>query len=260
MAVKPGGGEAGRTAGGAWRHAIPALTLFTGTLFAASASTAHGTDLRGGSRTKVTELISQEQRRYQGSQGAYRRLHRQVDALGRQAGRRDARVQAAQEDADRLAVRSGFTALTGRAVRVSLDDAARDRRVPGNPSPDDLVVHQQDVQAVVNALWAGGATAMQIMDQRLISTSAVRCVGNTLVLQGVVYSPPFRITAIGVPERLRAALDASPEIQTYSQYVAEYGLGYTVKTLDKTTLPAYTGNATPKYATIPEPDGADIHP
>jgi uncharacterized protein YlxW (UPF0749 family) len=97
------------------------------------------------------------------------------------------------------------------------------------------------------------------MDQRLISTSAVRCVGNTLILQGVVYSPPFRITATGVPERLRAALGASPEIQIYRQYVDEYGLGYTVKTLQKTTLPAYTGNATPQYATT-EPNGADIHP
>ncbi len=255
MRLKPG---VERSRALTWRHAIPILTLFAGTLFTASASTAHGTDLRGGSRTKVTELIAQEQRGYQGSQEAYRRLHRQVDTLGRQAGRQDAGVRAAQQEADRLAALSGFSPVSGRAVRVSLNDAPRDRRVPGDPSPDDLVVHQQDVQAVVNALWAGGATAMQIMDQRLISTSAVRCVGNTLILQGVVYSPPFRITATGAPDRLRAALGASPEIQIYRQYVNEYGLGYTVQTLQKTTLPAYTGNATPKYAT--EPDGADIHP
>ncbi len=260
MTEKPGSDQAGTRKSVTWRHAIPLLTLFAGTLFAASASTAHGTDLRGGSRTKVTELIAQEQRRYQISQETYRRLHREVDELGRQAGRRDARVQAAQRAADSLAMRSGFTPVAGRGVRVSLDDAPRDRRVPGDPSPDDLVVHQQDVQAVVNALWEGGASGMQIMDQRLVSTSAVRCVGNTLILQGVVYSPPFRITATGVPDRLRAALNASPEIQIYRQYVAEYGLGYTVKTLQKTTLPAYTGNVTPKYATVPELPGADIHP
>ena len=56
---------------------------------------------------------------------------------------------------------------------------------------------------MVNALWSGGAEAMQIMDQRVIATSAVRCVGNTLILQGRVYSPPYTITAIGDPERLR---------------------------------------------------------
>ena len=89
-------------------------------------------------------------------------------------------------------------------MTVTLADAPRsaDRVLPEGTSPDDVVVHQQDVQAVVNALWAGGAEAMQIMDQRIVSTSAVRCVGNTLILQGRVYSPPYEITAIGDPERL----------------------------------------------------------
>jgi uncharacterized protein YlxW (UPF0749 family) len=245
MRVKPG----------VWRYAIPVLTLFAGALFAASGSTAHGTDLRGGDRTRVTELIAQEQRGYQDSQRRYQRLRREVDALGRLAGRRDARVDAAQRTADGLAPGAGLTPLTGLGVRVSLDDAPSDQ--PGHPSPDDLVVHQQDVQAVVNALWSGGAAGMQIMDQRLIATSAVRCVGNTLILQGVVYSPPFRITALGDPDRLRAALDASPELRIYRQYVAEYGLGYIVRTLDTTTLPPYTGNVTPKYA---EPGHANTHP
>lgn len=46
-----------------------------------------------------------------------------------------------------------------------------------------------DAQAVVNAFWAGGATGVQIMDQRPIATSAVWCVGNTLILQGAVCAP-----------------------------------------------------------------------
>lgn len=227
-----------------------------GGLFAASASTSRGTDLRG-SRTRLTDLIAAEQRGYLLSRQDYRRTHAEVEALTRQAGRANARVQAAQRSADALARSAGFTPLTGGAVRVTLDDAPHGRRFPGDPGPDDLVVHQQDVQAVVNALWAGGAAGLQIMDQRLISTSAVRCVGNTLILQGVVYSPPFQVTAVGDPRRLRAALDASPEIQIYQQYVAEYGLGYRVKDLKKTTLPGYTGNVTTKYA---ETLGADTHP
>ena len=48
------------------------------------------------------------------------------------------------------------------------------------------------------------------MDQRLIATSAVRCVGNTLLLQGRTYSPPFVITAIGDADAVRAQLAASP--------------------------------------------------
>jgi uncharacterized protein YlxW (UPF0749 family) len=234
------------------------LTLGAGTLFAASASTARGTDLRDGSRTKLTELITAEQRRNAQELGSYQRLRRTVDGISRQAGRGDARVKQAQARADTLAGKSGFTPLTGTGLRVTLDDAPGGRRYAGAPAADDLVVHQQDVQAVVNALWSGGAIGLQIMDQRLISTSAVRCVGNTLILQGVVYSPPFRITAVGDPARLRAALDAAPDITNYKEYVAEYGLGYDVKTLGQVTLPPYTGNVTMNYATVPP--GADSHP
>lgn len=237
----------------AWGSIIPVLTLLAGTLFAASASTARGTSLREQGRTRITELITAEQRRGREERAEYRRLRDQVDAISRDAGRHDARVKKARAEADRLAAGAGFTPYTGPAVRVTLDDAPPPK--PGGLSrgtrPDDLVVHQSDVQAVVNALWAGGAHAMQIMDQRVISTSAVRCVGNTLILQGVVYSPPFRITAVGDPDRLRASLGASQEVGVYRRYVRAYGLGYAVRTVERATLPPYTGNVTMKHATVP---------
>ena len=103
---------------------------------------------------------------------------------------------------------------------------------------------------MVNALWRGGAEAMQIMDQRVISTSAVRCVGNTLILQGRVYSPPFTITAVGDPVKLKAALEADESVKIYKQYVDLVGLGYNVKAIQNTTLPAFTGSVTMKHAHV----------
>lgn len=239
-----------------WGSIIPVLTLLAGTLFAASASTARGTSLREQGRTQITELITAEQRRGHRERAEYRRLRDQIDRISREAGRHDARVKSAREEADRLAAGAGFTPVTGRAVRVSLDDAPPESGGPPHGvHPDDLVVHQADVQAVVNALWAGGAAAMQIMDQRVIATSAVRCVGNTLILQGVVYSPPFRITAVGDPDRLRAALGASAEIAVYRKYVRAYGLGYSVRSVGRATLPPFTGSVTLKHATVPARPG-----
>ena len=63
---------------------------------------------------------------------------------------------------------------------------------------------------MVNALWQGGAEAMMLQDQRVISTSAVRCVGNTLILQGRVYSPPYVITAIGDRGAMRSRARQRP--------------------------------------------------
>ena len=101
---------------------------------------------------------------------------------------------------------------------------------------------------MVNALWQGGAQGIRVMDQRLISTSAVRCVGNTLILQGRVYSPPYRITAVGDQAKLRQALDDSPAIQNYLQYVEAYGLGWKVAAEGRTTLPGYAGSTALHYA------------
>lgn len=144
-----------------------------------------------------------------------------------------------------------MTPVTGASLTVSLDDAPRGAKVADGypaPSPDDLVVHQQDVQAVVNALWAGGARAMTIMGQRVISTSAVRCVGNTLLLQGRLYSPPYVVTAVGDPKRLRAALAQAPGVGLFRQYVSAYGLRYATHSAEHTTLPGYDGSVQLGYA------------
>jgi uncharacterized protein YlxW (UPF0749 family) len=111
---------------------------------------------------------------------------------------------------------------------VTLNDAQRDAegRFPRDASPDDLVVHQQDVEAVLNALWSAGAEGIQVQDQRIIGTSAPRCVGNTLLLNGRTYSPPYVITAIGDSAAMQAALAAAALVTLYKQYVVRFGLGY----------------------------------
>jgi len=76
----------------------------------------------------------------------------------------------------------------------------------------------------------------------------VRCVGNTLILQGRVYSPPYKITAVGDPERLQQSLAASKAIQTYMVYVNVYGLGWKVTEDGAVTLPGYSSTVDLHYA------------
>ncbi|MBO0866881.1 MAG: DUF881 domain-containing protein, partial [Mycobacterium sp.] len=124
----------------------------------------------------------------------------------------------------------------------TLTDAQRDAngRFPRDASPDDLVVHQQDIEAVLNALWSAGAEAIQMQDQRLIATSAPRCVGNTLLLNGRTYSPPYTITAIGDAAAMQGALAAAPLVTLYKQYVVRFGLGYTEEVLPDVRVVGYT--------------------
>ena len=131
-----------------------------------------------------------------------------------------------------------------------LDDAPRSPGggLPAGATGDDVVIHQSDVQAVVNALWAAGADGVAIMGQRLIATSAVRCVGNTLLLQGRTYSPPFVVTAIADPAAVRAQLAASPEVGVFQQAVDAFGLTYEVADQREVSLAAYDGPLEMQYA------------
>lgn len=236
-----------------WRVTAPLAFAAAGLLFATSAGAANGADLRGGARSDIRDLIQAEQRRADEAADRVERLRHEVTAATDRAASTDRRVAAEQRRSRRLQLAAGTVPVVGPGVRVVLADAPRsaDRVLPPNASPDDLVVHQQDLQAVINALWAGGAEAMQIMDQRVISTSAVRCVGNTLILQGRVYGPPFEITAIGDPARLRAALDASPGVALYRYYVDTFGLVYEVVDLPRVRLPGYEGSLDMRWAEVP---------
>jgi uncharacterized protein YlxW (UPF0749 family) len=232
-----------------WSAVVPLVALGAGVLFATSASTAQGTDLRS-SASDMPDLIRAQTRQNSRAAERVRGLQSEVDQLSAQRNPGDLRVMQLTRQANALMVEAGTQEVRGPVVVVELNDA----KIPADQLPegvgvDDIVVHQQDVQAVVNALWSGGAEAMMVMDQRLIATSAVRCVGNTLILQGRVYSPPFRITAMGNPAALLRALDASPQIAIYRQYVDAYGLGYEVRTSPERTFPAYSGSVNLEYAT-----------
>ncbi|MEU3047388.1 MULTISPECIES: DUF881 domain-containing protein [unclassified Streptomyces] len=239
-----------------WRPArllTAAVFALAGVIFVTSFNTAKGTDLRtDASMLKLSDLIEQRSTDNKDLEESTAAVRADVEALAERddpsTGSQDAELRALEKAA-------GTEELTGDAVTVTLDDAPPNARAaPGYPEPqaNDLVIHQQDLQAVVNALWQGGAEGIRVMDQRLISTSAVRCVGNTLILQGRVYSPPYKVTAIGDQEALRKALTASPAIQNYQLYVKAYGLGWKVEEDGKVTLPGYTGTVDLQYA---EPAG-----
>jgi uncharacterized protein YlxW (UPF0749 family) len=247
--------SAGRVSGAGsrrpvWRVLVPVIALAAGVLFATSAETAQGTDLRAGRRVQLAQLVAAQERSVGESTRRAVALQDEVDALERAASSRDARVGAVRTAGQRLEDQVGLRPLQGDGLSVELDDAPRrpDGSLPPNARPDDVIVHQQDVQSVVNALWSGGADGLAVMGQRLISTAAVRCVGNTLLLYGRTYSPPFRVSAVGDPTRLRASLDTEPGVRLYRQAVDYFGLGYEVKDQRDVTLPGYDGPIRLGYA------------
>ncbi len=235
-----------------WRHPRPprlprlvsgVVCILAGWMIVTSAITARGTDLRPSRNTDLISLVQSERNRNQQLVDQVSRARTEVDALTTQRNKLpnvDTRLGQARQLA-------GMTPVTGPAVTVTLTDAPAEIE-PEGIDADLLVVHQQDIQAVANALWAGGAEAMTIQGVRVVSTTAIKCVGNTVVLHGIPYAPPYVISAIGDPGRLQHSLDVTTYILNYKVYADRFGLGYAVRSEPTVTMPDHQGRVDLRYA------------
>jgi uncharacterized protein YlxW (UPF0749 family) len=236
-----------------WSLLVPAVAGFAGFLLTTAATTANGTQLRNDRRPELKSLIAERRHEVASDDSRAAQLRQEVEQRARSRAGSDERVAEQQNRAQANQQAAGLTALHGQGMTIRLNDAPRrpDGTRPVGATADDLVVHQQDVQAVVNALWAGSAEAVMIMGVRVISTSAVRCVGNTLLLDGKVYSPEFAIAAIGDPGRLQRALDVAEGVRLFRAAAAAFGLGYQVKVEADVSVPAYGGSIALRSARVP---------
>lgn len=229
-----------------WRLAVPGVFLLAGGLFVTSAVASDGTDLRAGRYGDLSTVVQQATEEVDALQAERAALAEEVERLTGQLS--ETVASPLQEQIRELEVRAGMGPMRGPGLTVELDDAPVDGLADPDVDPNFLVVHQQDIQAVVNAMWAGGAEAMTIQGQRVISTTGIKCVGNTVVLHGIPYSPPYVITAVGDPAAMLRAINDSPYIASYLDWVAQHNLGWDVLPHTEVEVPAYNGSIDLSYA------------
>lgn len=227
-----------------WRVGALVVTATAGFVFVSGAVTSRGSDIRpaGGD---IATLLQDRTRQVEIKRQSAQSLQDQIDDLSAAVG-----VPGLNEllaSVEQAAAPAGLAEVRGPGLRVTLTDAPRSSDAAG-VDPNVLVVHQQDLQGFVNALWSGGATAVTLQGQRLVSTTGIKCVGSTVVLDGVPYSPPYVIEAVGGSTALQAALDRSPEVSVYRTYVRRYDLGLDVTTVRQLVAPAWDGQVDLRHA------------
>jgi uncharacterized protein YlxW (UPF0749 family) len=234
-----------RSRGLLWRLLAPAVFVAAGALFITSMVTSQGTDLRAGRYDDLQGLANAEADDLEALRVRAAELDREVERLTEGLGRTGDQVE--QRKVEALEGPAGLEPVRGPGITISLDDAPDDVLATAGGDVSDLIVHQQDIQAVANALWAGGAEAMTIAGQRVVATTGIKCVGNTVVLHGVPHSPPYRISAIGPVASMEATVNRSPYIELYLQQVSK-GLGWDMKQEESLDLPGYDGSTELEYA------------
>ena len=197
--------------------------------------------VRAPERERLASLIRAEQSRSSELRFTADDLRRQV------AGIQKARGSGAAGPSEALTTmreRMGLVGAEGPGMVVTLDDSSERQSPSGNLN--DLVIHSQDVQAVANGLWGAGAEALAVNGQRVVPTSAILCVGNTLLINGTVHSPPFRFTALGA--NLHNAFMGDPLVERFAEDADRFKLGFKVEDRDRLSVPPYTGTSKVRFA------------
>lgn len=141
---------------------------------------------------------------------------------------------------------TGYSAVTGPGVEVTLTDAPRGDQVS---SQDVERVIDADVQRAVNGLWRAGAEAVAINGQRLTARTAIRSAAGAILVNYRPLSPPYRIQAIGDPDTLSEEFLASPDAAALRKVSEQFGIGFDTKTSRGLDLPASTSRL-PDTATV----------
>ncbi|MGH2710650.1 MAG: DUF881 domain-containing protein [Actinomycetota bacterium] len=175
-------------------------------------------------RFELADLVEAENAKVRSLRAELAGLRRDIESL--ELGGGD--LRGLREEISGLAATGGWAAMHGPGLVVTLDDSSSPRSPSGDPN--DLVVHEADIQTVVNALWGAGAEVVALNGERLTSASAVRCAGNTLLLHGTLHSPPYRIAAIGDPDELAFALARQPGMGRLAAESDAFGRGFDVET------------------------------
>ncbi len=138
-------------------------------------------------------------------------------------------IKALIEKRDYEYFRAGFTPVSGDGITITLQDAQVSDDVDYMDYAD-YIIHDADINAILNELRIHGAEAISINGERIIGTSRLVCAGPTIFLNVSRYPPPYVIRAIGDPDALYEAIDQMTSVAVMRFYgitvdiTKEYGM------------------------------------
>jgi uncharacterized protein YlxW (UPF0749 family) len=164
-------------------------------------------------------------------------LRAEIDALESAAAGRSAATQALQNQVADLRAHAGLTAVHGPGVEVDLANGVPGPATGGQAS---YLVNYQDVQDIVNLLFAQGAEGVAVNGRRITPLTAYSgSAGEVLIDQGPPQSSPLKVVAVGDRNRMVAALDVATALPDIRARQVQFQLRMTFFGNPDVALPAY---------------------
>lgn len=140
----------------------------------------------------------------------------------------------------------GLEVAKGAGVQITLEDGLFVDRQNTETLAQSLI-NASDLRDIVNAIRTAHPDAISINDQRVIATTPITSVGNTILVNNYHLSPPFVITAIGDKDLMLPRLTDQALIPDLLKRVEDQKVQLKTVQIEHLTIPVYTGNLSTKF-------------
>jgi len=181
-------------------------------------------------RNKVLEMKEKYEKVY----SKVENKEKELTTLINDASANDSTASELSERLNNINSLIGLSNLQGPGIIIHVSDSEDVDSI----NISDFVVHDWDLIMLVNDLCIAGAEAISINGERIVSTSAITCIGNVIKINDEKVGTPFEIKAIGSQERLYGALTMNGR---YLEQLKARGLNVKVIRSDSVEVDKYNG-------------------
>ncbi|MBQ9279666.1 MAG: DUF881 domain-containing protein [Clostridia bacterium] len=218
------------------------------TIQARTINTSESDILRLKRENELRDEIAQWKEVYEVANEKIAEQNKKIEDYRNASAKTDDTVALIKKELDIANLLAGVSAVKGPGITVTLDDSAAIEKIAidaGYYNNNVYIIHDTDIMSIMNELSVAGAEAFSVNGQRIISTSAIRCVGPLIQINGINLSAPFTITAIGNPDTLVGSLNLRGGIISE---IKSAQIDVTIEKHEEVTIPAYDKIIEYKYA------------
>jgi uncharacterized protein YlxW (UPF0749 family) len=197
-------------------------------------------------RTDLIKMVNTLERQRNQLETDLAEKKKKLEEFEQAAGKDQGIMKAMQDQLEVARMEAGLVPLKGPGIVVELADS------PKSPTPKDdpyyYIVHDVDLDTLVNELWASGAEAISVNEQRVVTTTAIRCVGPTILINSVRLASPYKVKIIGPSKDLEGALRTPGGFMDYMAPGIQHGLTVRINRFEEIEVPEYKGSLIYRYA------------
>ena len=188
---------------------------------------------------ELREEITQWKEVYEAATQKIAEQNKKMEEYRNASAKTDDTVALIKKELDTVSLLAGTAAVRGPGITVTLDDTAAIEKInleAGYYNSNVYIIHDTDIMSVLNELRVAGAEAFSVNGQRIVSNTAIRCVGPLIQINGINLAAPFTISAIGNPDLLSSSLNLRGGIISE---IKSAQIEVTIEKQDELVLPAY---------------------